>query len=133
MLETSARRTFAPLALATLAGCGGEIATTAEQSPELTVPIGVVIDVKPACADPAPLTGAFDARAPGYIVVLNDGSAVDATTDRLAASYHFTTRFRYYSALHGFATLDATPEAIAALRCDAAVRSVEHNGNVRAD
>jgi hypothetical protein len=84
----------------------------------------------PPCASPAPLQGAPDPRAPGFIVVFRDGTDVDATVGRLTARYAFQTKHVYRSALLGFAA-DLTPVQLAGVRCEAEVKYVEHDGAMR--
>jgi Peptidase inhibitor I9 len=88
--------------------------------------------VPPACVDPAPLRGQLDSRAPGYIVMFKDNVAARPETNRLAAAYGFTPRHIYEFALQGFSA-ELTPEVVAAVRCEASVQSVEHDGFVSID
>jgi hypothetical protein len=86
--------------------------------------------IQPACANPVPLSGKYDPRAPGYIVVYHaDVNAAQETT-RLAALYAFTPRSVWTSALQGFAA-DLTPEVVAAVRCEATVDYVEYDALVQ--
>ena len=79
------------------------------------------------CADPAPLRGQADPRAPGYIVVFQDAVDARAETARLAEAYGFTPRRVYEAALKGFSA-ELSAGALAAVRCEATVRYVEHDG-----
>jgi hypothetical protein len=88
--------------------------------------------IAPACADPAPLGGEPDARAPGFIVVFEDNVEARPETNRLAEVYGFTPRYIYEFALQGFAA-DLTPDVVAAVRCEATVQSVSHDGFVSID
>ena len=88
--------------------------------------------VPPACADPAPLRGQPDSRAPGYIVVFKDNVAARPETNRLATAYGFTPRHIYEFALQGFSA-ELTPAVVAVVRCEASVQSVEHDGFVSID
>jgi hypothetical protein len=78
------------------------------------------------CANPAPLLGQFDPRVPGYIVQLQPGVAVQAEVGRLAAKYGFTPTHVYEFALQGFSA-ELSPLALASIRCEASVISVEHD------
>jgi len=85
--------------------------------------------VPPTCSDPAPLLGKVDPRAPGYIVMYNDGVDARLETARLAAAYGFVPAHVYEFAIRGFGA-DLTPEVVAGLRCEATIHSVEHNAVV---
>lgn len=88
--------------------------------------------IAPPCADPAPLEGQSDARAPGYIVVFEANVEARPETNRLAAVYGFTPRYIYEFALQGFSA-DLTPDVVAAVRCETTVQSVGHDGFVSID
>ena len=88
--------------------------------------------VRPPCLFPAPLSGQPDPRAPGYIVVFEDNVDAPSETNRLATRYGFTPRFVYEFALKGFSS-DLTPNVVAAIRCEASVQSVAHDGVVSID
>jgi hypothetical protein len=85
--------------------------------------------VPPACSDPAPLLGKFDPRAPGYIVVYNDGVDARLETARLAAAYGFVPTHVFEFAIRGFGA-ELTPEVVAGLRCEATIHIVEHDAVV---
>ena len=78
----------------------------------------------------APLLGTPDAAAPGYIVVLVDGTDPDAVAAELAAAHGFAPKHVFRSALLGFAA-DLSPDALDAIRRHPAVKYVEHEGVVR--
>lgn len=80
------------------------------------------------CANPAPLRGQANPRAPGYIVVYQDGTPASETTEQLARKYGFAPR-HVYTVFPGFAA-DLTTDALAGVRCESVVRYVEHNGEV---
>jgi subtilisin len=87
------------------------------------VAIAAMLAVAPAHAHAAP--------AP-YVVVLKDGvAAPDAATKDLEKALRFSSRFRYESALKGFAA-DLTVAQVAALRANAGVAFVEPDGIVSA-
>lgn len=88
--------------------------------------------VPPPCAEPAPLLGNADPRAPGYIVVFADSVDARQETDRLAAAYGFQATHVYEFALRGFSAR-LTPEAVASVRCEPTVDSVEHDGVMSID
>jgi|GEM_PF-2317518 len=113
-----------PLAVAT---CGGGSSPTAPAAPAPTDPSTVI---EPSCADPAPLEGTYDSRAPGYIVSLEQGTDAQATADELAARYGFEVQ-RVFQSLPGFSA-ELTPEVVAAIRCEPVVVLVEHDGVVEA-
>lgn len=80
----------------------------------------------PACAHPAPLAGTYDPAAPGYIVQYQAGVDPVSETSRLAAKYDFIPAHVYTAALHGFAAT-LTPDAVAGVRCEQSVASLEYN------
>lgn len=83
-----------------------------------------------ACDNPAPLLGQKHPQAPGYIVVYEQGTPAESTTQQLAQKYGFTPKHIYAHALSGFsATL--TDNALAGLRCESVVNYVEHDGVVK--
>lgn len=117
--------TFAiPLALAT---CGGGSSPSAPTSETGADPSTVI---EPACAEPAPLEGTYDPRAPGYIVSFEQGTDARATADRLAERYGFEVQ-RVFQSLPGFSA-ELTPETVAQIRCEPVVVLVEHDGTVQA-
>lgn len=66
----------------------------------------------------------------GYVVVFKNGVATDAKTLALEGQMGFTARFRYHSALHGFAAR-LTDAQLAAIGADADVAFVSADGEVR--
>lgn len=81
------------------------------------------------CVRPAPLLGTWTPEAPGVIVQLREGTAVEAEVARLSAAHGFTPRFVFLHAIEGFSA-DLPAATIAALRCEASVRLVEWNAIV---
>ena len=79
--------------------------------------------------DPAPLLGAPDPRAGGYIVVLRDGADPDAVVEALGAAHGSTPTHVFRSALLGFSAA-LTPAALDAVRRHPDVRYVEHDQSV---
>lgn len=88
--------------------------------------------VKPRCVTPAPLTGTYDSKAPGYIVVFRDGTTVSAEVNRLSARLQFAPTYVFESGLLGFAA-QLSGASVAALRCDAVVAYVERNARFTYD
>jgi len=84
--------------------------------------------VAPACADPAPLLGMYDPRAPGYGVLYYPAIDAVATTAELARRYGFAPRY-VYDSLPGFAAL-LSPQAVAGIRCERTVKLVEYDSVV---
>lgn len=88
--------------------------------------------VVPSCDRPAWLDGKFDASAPGLTVTL-----ADDVTDRAAAAADLARTFslelddQYQTAIEGFAIRAATPDVIAALRCDPRVLGVSFIEHIR--
>jgi len=82
--------------------------------------------LQPACEDPAPLLGAPDPRAPGYIVVFHASVDAELETARLAAAHGFQPRYVWTTALEGFSG-DLTLEVVAELRCVSSVDFIEHD------
>ena len=83
----------------------------------------------PSCADPAPLTGKFDPRAPDYIVLFHDGVDSVAETARLEQAYGFTASRVFTTDLDGF-TANLNDDIRDSLRCEPTVQFVEHDGLV---
>jgi hypothetical protein len=71
--------------------------------------------------------GTFDPRAPGYIVGYEAGVPVQATTNALAAKYGFTPTYVWDTGAPGFAA-PLSDAAVEGLRCEFAVKRIEHNG-----
>ncbi len=84
------------------------------------------------CDDPAPLLGAPDPEAPGYIVTFHDGVDAQQETERLAALYGFRPRHVYRFTLRGFSA-ELSPESLESLRCEPAVKSVRYDSSVSID
>lgn len=82
-----------------------------------------------ACANPAPLYGEFDSRAPGVFVIFREGVDVLATTQALATKYGFVPTSVYEFAPHGFFA-PLTPETVSAIRCEPPVLFVEYDAVV---
>jgi hypothetical protein len=87
------------------------------------------LDVVPACANPAPLEGKYDRRAPGYFITIN-GSVPEfwSTLARWDHEYSMHVDSKYSKTNEIQVT--ATPAEVARLRCDPAVRFIEHNSVV---
>ena len=87
------------------------------------------LEVSPACAKPAPLEGKYDRRAPGYAIELN-GTAQDfwPTVGRWEREYSLHVDSKLY--LFNMIQVTMTPGEVARLRCDPAVKSIEHNSVV---
>ncbi len=85
--------------------------------------------VAPPCAQPAPLEGQFNPRAPLKLVVFRDGVAADTEISRLAAKFTFTPTSTW---TFGFAAT-LTPEVLAGVRCEPVVRLVEHDAVLTID
>lgn len=110
----------AALLAAVLAACSGSATDAGPEMEELTA-FGL-------CLQPAPLDGTPDPRTAGtYIVVFRDGTDADAAAARLARKYGFQPRHVYQHALQGFSAA-LTDAQLAAVRCDAEVKYVSHNG-----
>jgi hypothetical protein len=77
------------------------------------------------CTAPAPLFGQADPRAPAFIVVYHDTVDATAETARLAALYSFRPTAVWATGLRGFVA-PLSPQALASLRCEPAVRYVDH-------
>jgi hypothetical protein len=76
--------------------------------------------LQPSCLSPAPVSGEFDPRAPGFIVVFDSGVDASVETPRLAGLYEFTPRHVFTHALQGFSA-ELTPATLAAIRCETSV------------
>jgi hypothetical protein len=87
------------------------------------------LDVAPGCANPAPLEGKFDRRAPGYGIELK-GTARDfwPTVGRWEREYSLRVDSKQY--LFNMIQATMTLAEVARLRCDPAVKLIEHNGIV---
>lgn len=82
--------------------------------------------LQPPCGHPAPLLGAPDPRAPGYIVVFHATIDAEREAARLAAAHGFQPRYVWTAALEGFSA-DLTREVVAELRCVSTVDFMEHD------
>lgn len=103
------------LALLLVAACG--------KSPTEPDPI-----TSPLCANPAPLLNANNRAFPDrvvdeYLVLLREGSNVNAESARLAARYGFTVQETFTITPSFVAMLD--PGVVARLRCETLVQTVE--------
>lgn len=78
------------------------------------------------CADSAPLDGAPDPRAPGYIVMYYRSVDSPTETARLSALYHFTPHFVWTAAIEGFSA-DLLPTTASLVRCDTLVELMEYD------
>ena len=82
--------------------------------------------LQPLCAEPAPLLGAPDPSASGYIVVFHPSVDASREAARLAAAHGFQPRHVYTAALGGFSA-DLSRDLVATLRCVPTIDSIEHN------
>jgi hypothetical protein len=84
-------------------------------------PVGILDDT---CVE---VQGTFDPRAPNYIIGYEAGVPVQATTNALAARYGFTPTYVWATGAPGFAA-PLTDAAVEGLRCEPAVKHIEHDG-----
>jgi hypothetical protein len=98
------------LGLITVAGAGCK---------RTTDPLNGCVEVK----------GDFNPAAPAFIVSYQSGVDPVATTARLERKYEFSAR-HVYTALPGFAA-ELSTSALAGVRCEAVVASIEHDGIAR--
>ena len=88
--------------------------------------------VVPSCDRPAWLDGKFDPIASGFTVTLAaDVADKAATAEDIARTFSLELDDQYQTAIEGFAIRTATPEVIAALRCDPRVLGVSFNEHIR--
>jgi hypothetical protein len=89
----------------------------------------LAFDVAPPCAKPAPLEGKYDRRALGYVIELN-GTAQDfwPTVGRWEREYSLHIDSKLY--LFNMIQVTMKPDEVARLRCDPAVKFIEHNSVV---
>jgi hypothetical protein len=88
--------------------------------------------VVPSCERPAWLDGKFDPVAPGFTVTLAEGVPdKGAAAEDIARKFALEIDDQYQTAIEGFAIRTATPDVIAALRCDARVLGVSFNEHIR--
>ncbi len=81
--------------------------------------------VTPSCADPAPITNSHDPIVKGYIVSFRDVTDDAVESARLAEIHGFSRRYVFAGpSLPGFSA-EMSPSALAAVRCEERVRSVE--------
>src|SRR5438552_5255805 len=129
LLEETTMKRFAVKLLVTAAALALFAVGCSKKPASLTSPVGGPGGV-------APLIGhsAAGLVVPGsYIVVFKSGTGpVDGLVNELAARHGFLARFRYHTAVHGFAGM-LTPTALAELRGDPRVAYVEENQQVHAD
>lgn len=77
--------------------------------------------------------GELDPRAPGYIVMYDEGVPAQPTTDQLAERYDFTPTHIYTDIpTDGFAA-ELADAAVRGLRCESVVRSITHDGVATGD
>jgi hypothetical protein len=90
-----------------------------------SAPLGVT----PPCANPAPLGGKYDRRTPGYEIELK-GPVQDfwSTVARWEHDYSMHVESKQY--LFNMIQVTLTPAEVARLRCDPAVKLIEHNAVV---
>jgi hypothetical protein len=85
--------------------------------------------LSPPCSTPAPLRSAApQERLPGYLFWYRPGTESRLVTTELASRYEFTPLF-VYTVAPAFAAV-VSDQALAAIRCDSRVESVEYNVNV---
>jgi hypothetical protein len=117
--DSMLRRTIDRFALLGLLACASACST----SPAIVVP---------SCDRPAWLDGKFDPIAPGFTITLTE-----EVTDKASAAQDLARQFslelddQYQTAIEGFAIRAATPDVIAALRCDPRVLGVSFNEHIR--
>jgi hypothetical protein len=87
------------------------------------------VPVLPQCESPAKLI-LSPRPAEGWIVIFHPGTNAVTTTSVLAAKYGFTPRNIFEHSFPGFSADGFSQGAIAALRCEAAVKTVEQNTQV---
>jgi hypothetical protein len=89
----------------------------------------VPFDVAPTCAQPAPLLGKYDRRAPGYFIAIN-GTVPEfwSTLARWDHEYSMHVDSKYSKT--NVIQVTPTPAEVARLRRDPAVKFIEHNGVV---
>ena len=88
--------------------------------------------IVPSCDRPAWLDGKFDPIAPGFTVTLApDVTDKAATAEDIARKFSLELDEQYQTAIEGFAIRTATPEVIAALRCDPRVLGLSFNEHIR--
>jgi hypothetical protein len=85
----------------------------------------------PPCDPPAPLTGQYDPRAPGFIVSFHDEYDADAETMRLAGIYGFVPT--YISERPPMFAAEMSFRTLLAVRCEASVGAVEYNAVTSGD
>jgi hypothetical protein len=83
----------------------------------------------PPCSDSAPLLGAYNPAAPGYMVQFRDGVDAAAEAALLADRYGFVVDIVYQAGPKGFAA-KLSSATVAVLRCEPAVSSIEYDGVV---
>jgi hypothetical protein len=84
-------------------------------------------DISPLCTAPAKLEGHFDARAPGLVIELRPTAEAASVASDLAIRYGFPLRPLYSGDSLIVTTGSMTPQTVAALRCDPAVKTVGHD------
>ena len=82
-------------------------------------------DATLSCENPVAVSGTFDARAPGFIVMFQTGVDVRPEVARLSSRYEFTPQY-VYPAVGGFAA-ELSASAVAGLRCEPTVQLIGHD------
>jgi hypothetical protein len=79
------------------------------------------------CEAPALLEGKVESRAPGFLIQLWPAADVASVASDLAIRYGFQLRPVFSVGSTIVTAGPMTPQAVAALRCDSAVRTVSHD------
>ena len=83
-------------------------------------------DIRPSCKAPATLQGQFDSRAPGFVIELRPTADAASVANDLALRYAFPLRPLYPADSLIVTTSSMTPQTVAELRCDPAVKTISH-------
>jgi hypothetical protein len=89
----------------------------------------LAFDVAPTCAQPAPLLGKYDRRAPGYFIAIN-GSVPEFWSTLARWDHEYSMRVDSKYSEMNMIQVTSTQAEVARLRCDPAVKFIEHNGVV---
>jgi hypothetical protein len=81
--------------------------------------------IEPRCAEPAPVFGELDRRAPGYLVGYHGGTDSAAETERIAALYDVLV-YRVFVETPGFFA-EFDDEVRAELQCEPTVLRISYN------
>ena len=84
-------------------------------------------DIRPVCKAPAVLNGKFDPSAPGLFIQLQPTDDVESVTNEMMVRLGVQPRPLFAADSLIITAGPMTPEAVAALRCDPAVKSVTHD------